>query len=36
MERYPAGKWDTACGGHVDYGESVDDALRREVSEDWA
>lgn len=28
------GKWDTACGGHVDYGESVDDALRREVSEE--
>lgn len=28
------GKWDTACGGHVDYGESVDKALRREVSEE--
>ena len=28
------GKWDTACGGHVDYGENVKDALRREVSEE--
>ena len=27
-------KWDTAVGGHVDYGESIDDALRREVSEE--
>ena len=24
-------KWDTACGGHVDLGESVDQALHREV-----
>ena len=24
------GRWDTAVGGHVDYGETVDDALRRE------
>lgn len=28
------GKWDTATGGHVDFGEAVADALRREVSEE--
>lgn len=28
------GKWDTAVGGHIDYGESVDSALRREVREE--
>ena len=28
------GKWDTATGGHVDFGEEVADALRREVSEE--
>lgn len=28
------GKWDTACGGHMDYGESVPVALRREVKEE--
>lgn len=27
-------KWDTAVGGHVDLGESVRDALRREVQEE--
>lgn len=28
------GKWDTAVGGHVDYGESVDVALHREAHEE--
>lgn len=28
------GKWDTAVGGHIDYGESVADALFREVREE--
>jgi len=28
------GRWDTACGGHVGFGESVETALRREVSEE--
>lgn len=28
------GKWDTAVGGHMDFGEEVMDALRREVSEE--
>lgn len=27
-------KWDTACGGHVDYGESIAEALHREVREE--
>jgi len=30
------GKWDTSVGGHVDYGEEVETALRREVSEELA
>ena len=27
-------RWDTACGGHIAYGESVEEALRREVQEE--
>lgn len=27
-------KWDTATGGHIDLGENVETALRREVSEE--
>jgi len=30
------GKWDTSVGGHVDYGEEIEDALRREVREELA
>lgn len=28
------GKWDTAVGGHVDYGESIESALYREAYEE--
>lgn len=28
------GKWDTAVGGHVDFGETIDESLRREVFEE--
>lgn len=27
-------KWDTAVGGHVDFGENIEDALRREAREE--
>lgn len=30
------GRWDTAVGGHIDLGESVADALRREAREELA
>jgi isopentenyldiphosphate isomerase len=30
------GKWDTAVGGHVDYGEQIETALRREAREELA
>ena len=28
------GKWDTAVGGHIRYGESVEEALTREANEE--
>lgn len=40
LQRRPAwkdiqpGRWDTAVGGHVSYGESVAEALRREAGEE--
>ena len=34
VEGYSARKWDTAVGGHVDYGEEVADALTREAFEE--
>ena len=29
-----AGMWDTSVGGHVDAGETIDDAVRREMKEE--
>lgn len=28
------GKWDTSVGGHVDYGEAIEEALKREAFEE--
>ena len=28
------GKWDTSVGGHVDYGETIEEALKREAFEE--
>ena len=28
------GKWDTAVGGHIDFGEETEDALKREAREE--
>lgn len=33
-KRIQPGKWDTAVGGHVDFGESIAEALQREASEE--
>ena len=33
-KRIQPGKWDTAVGGHVSYGESITEALFRESSEE--
>ncbi len=33
-KRIQPGKWDTAVGGHISYGEEVIDALRREAHEE--
>ena len=33
-KRIQPGKWDTAVGGHVSYGESITEALFREASEE--
>ena len=28
------GKWDTAVGGHVSYGETIDEAMKKEMNEE--
>lgn len=34
MKKIQPGKWDTSVGGHVDWGESVGQALKREAAEE--
>lgn len=34
LKKIQPGKWDTAVGGHVSYGESIAEALSREVYEE--